>query len=149
MQQNNKTKQKNMLIFFIITIPLVEIYIMIKIGHIIGAFNTIFLIVFTAFAGIYYAKLEGLNTLRSGFQQLVKNEVPFYEIISGAALALAAVLLIFPGFVTDIIGLMLIIPPTRKLFIKFISSKMKKKEKNEPNIIEGEYEETTKKDNKK
>ena len=138
-----------MLIFFIIAVPLVEIYIMIKIGHIIGAFNTIFLILFTAFAGIYYAKLEGLNTLRSGFQQLVKNELPFYEIISGAALALAAVLLIFPGFLTDIIGLMLIIPPTRKLFIKFISSKIKKRDKTESDIIEGEYEEITKKKDKK
>ena len=138
-----------MLIFFIIAIPLVEIYIMIKIGYIIGAFNTIFLIVFTAFAGIYYAKLEGLNTLRSGFQQLIKNELPFYEIISGAALALAAMLLIFPGFLTDIIGLMLIIPPTRKLFIKFISSKIKKREKTESDIIEGEYEEITKKKDKK
>ena len=137
-----------MLIFFIIAIPLVEIYIMIKIGHIIGAFNTIFLIVFTAFAGIYYAKLEGLNTLRSGFQQLVKNELPFYEIISGAALALAAVLLIFPGFLTDLIGLMLIIPITRKLFIKFISSKLKKN-KSESDIIDGEYEEITKKKDEK
>ena len=138
-----------MLIFFIIAIPLVEIYIMIKIGYIIGAFNTVFLIVFTAFAGIYYAKLEGLNTVRSGFQQLIKNELPFYEIISGAALALAAVLLIFPGFLTDIIGLMLIIPPTRKLFIKFVSSKIKKREKTESDIIEGEYEEITKKKDKK
>ena len=138
-----------MLIFFIIAIPLVEIYIMIKIGHIIGAFNTIFLILFTAFAGIYYAKLEGLNTLRSGFQQLVKNELPFYEIISGAALALAAALLIFPGFLTDIIGLMLIMPPTRKLLIKFISSKIKKRDKTESDIIEGEYEEITKKKDKK
>ena len=137
-----------MLIFFIIAIPLVEIYIMIKIGHIIGAFNTIFLIVFTAFAGIYYAKLEGLNTLRSGFQQLVKNELPFYEIISGAALALAAMLLIFPGFLTDLIGLMLIIPLTRKLFIKFISSKLKKN-KSESDIIDGEYEEITKKKDEK
>ena len=138
-----------MLIFFIIAVPLVEIYIMIKIGHIIGAFNTIFLILFTAFAGIYYAKLEGLNTLRSGFHQLVKNELPFYEIISGAALALAAVLLIFPGFLTDLIGLLLIIPITRKLFIKFISSKIKKRDKTESDIIEGEYEEITKKKDKK
>ena len=137
-----------MLIFFIIAIPLVEIYIMIKIGHIIGAFNTIFLIIFTAFAGIYYAKLEGLNTLRSGFHQLVKNELPFYEIISGAALALAAMLLIFPGFLTDLIGLMLIIPLTRKLFIKFISSKLKKN-KSESDIIDGEYEEITKKKDEK
>ena len=94
----------NVFILFIIGIPLIEIYLMIKIGSAIGAFNTIFLIFFTAVTGIYFAKLEGLNAIKSGFGQLVKNEIPIYEIISGAALAFAALLLIIPGFLTDLIG---------------------------------------------
>ena len=131
----------NAVILFIIGIPLVEIYLMIKIGSVIGVFNTIFLIFFTAITGIYFARLEGLNTLRSGFNQLVKNEIPIYEIISGAALAFAALLLIIPGFLTDIIGFFLIVPVTRKIFIKIISSKFNKK-KIDGNIIEGNFEET-------
>ena len=115
----------NAVILFIIGIPLIEIYLMIKIGGSIGAFNTIFLIFFTAIAGIFFARLEGFRTLRSGFQQLVKNEMPVYEIISGAALAFAALLLIIPGFVTDIIGFLLIFPLTRSIKKK----KKKKKEK--------------------
>ena len=107
----------NAVILFIIGIPLIEIYLMIKIGSIIGAFNTIFLIFFTAITGIYFAKLEGLNAIRMGFNQLVKNEIPIYEIISGAALAFAALLLIIPGFLTDLVGFLLIIPITTKLFI--------------------------------
>ena len=107
----------NALILFIIGIPLIEIYLMIKIGGVIGAFNTIFLIFFTAITGIYFARLAGLNTLKSGFSQLIKNEIPIYEIISGAALATAALLLIIPGFFTDLIGFLLIIPITRKLSI--------------------------------
>ena len=132
----------NAAILFIIGIPLIEIYLMIKIGGTIGAFNTIFLIFFTAITGIYFAKLEGLNALRSGFNQLVKNEIPIYEIISGATLAFAAILLIIPGFLTDLIGFLLIIPVTRKIFIKKISSKIKKREEETKNIIEGEFEET-------
>ena len=131
----------NAVILFIIGIPAIEIYIMIKVGGVIGALNTIFLIFFTAITGIYFAKLEGLNTIRSGFNQIVKNEVPIYEIISGAALAFAALLLIIPGFLTDIIGFLLIIPITRKIFIKIISSKFNKKKVNK-NFIEGEFEET-------
>ena len=131
----------NAVILFIIGIPLVEIYLMIKIGSVIGIFNTIFLIFFTAITGVYFARLEGLNTLRSGFNQLVKNEIPIYEIISGAALAFAALLLIIPGFLTDIIGFFLIVPVTRKIFIKIISSKFNKKKIDE-NIIEGDFEET-------
>ena len=100
----------NSLIILIVTVPLVEIFLMIKIGHIIGALNTILLIIFTAIAGIYYAKLEGLNTLRSGLNQLIKNEIPVYELLSGATIAVAAFLLIFPGFLTDFIGFVLIIP---------------------------------------
>ena len=113
---------------------------MIKIGGIIGAFNTIFLIFFTAITGIYFAKLEGLNTIRSGIGQLVKNEVPIYEIISGAAIAFAALLLIIPGFLTDIIGFLLIIPFTRKFIIRNLSSKFKKVDIQD-NVIEGEFEE--------
>ena len=114
----------NALILFIIGIPLIEIYLMIKVGGVIGALNTILLIFFTAVTGIYFAKLAGLKTLQSGLNQLVKNEIPIYEIISGAALAFAALLLIIPGFLTDLIGFLLIIPITRKFFIKSVSSKI-------------------------
>jgi len=120
--QTQIIKQMNAVILFIIGIPLIEIYLMIKIGSVIGAFNTIFLIFFTAVTGIYFAKLEGLNAIRSGFGQLVKNKIPIYEIISGATLAFAALLLIIPGFLTDLIGFLLIVPMTRKIFIKIISS---------------------------
>ena len=130
----------NAVILFIIGIPLIEIYLMIKIGSVIGAFNTIFLIFFTAVTGIYFARLEGLNTIRAGFNQLIKNEIPIYEIISGATLAFAALLLILPGFLTDLIGFLLIVPVTRKIFIKILSSKFNKKKLN-GNIIEGEFEE--------
>ena len=130
----------NAVILFIIGIPVIEIYLMIKVGGVIGALNTIFLIFFTAITGVYFAKIAGLNTLRSGVNQLVKNEIPVYEIISGAALAFAALLLIIPGFVTDIIGFLLIIPITRKFFIKSISSKFKHRKNNE-DIIEGSTEE--------
>ena len=130
----------NAVILFIIGIPAIEIYLMIKVGNVIGALNTILLIFFTAITGVYFAKLAGLNTLRSGLGQIVKNEMPIYEIISGAALAFAALLLILPGFLTDIVGFLLIIPVTRKFFIKSISSKFKKKE-NKGDIIEGVIEE--------
>ena len=119
----------NALILFIIGIPVIEIYLMIKVGGVIGALNTILLIFFTAITGVYFAKLAGLSTLRSGLGQIVKNEIPVYEIISGAALAFAALLLILPGFLTDIVGFLLIIPVTRKFFIKSISSKFEKKKK--------------------
>ena len=130
----------NALILFIIGVPAIEIYLMIKVGGVIGALNTILLIFFTAITGVYFAKLAGLNTLRSGLGQIVKNELPVYEIISGAALAFAALLLIIPGFLTDIVGFLLILPITRKFFIKSVSSKFKKKG-NEENIIEGNIEE--------
>ena len=125
------------LILLIIIIPLVEIFIMIKVGHVVGAFNTILLIAFTAFAGIYYAKLEGLSTLKAGLNQLVKNEIPAYELMSGAAIAIGALLLIFPGFLTDLIGLILIVPYTRKLLFSSTISKFKKK-KFTSDYIEGE-----------
>ena len=133
-------RQMNAAILFIIGIPLIEIYLMIKIGGVIGAFNTIFLILFTAVTGVYFAKLAGISTIRSGIGQLVRNEVPVYELISGAAIAFAALLLIIPGFLTDVIGFLLIIPFTRKFIIKNLSSKFKKVDIQD-NVIEGEFEE--------
>ena len=138
----------NAVILFIIGIPLIEIYLMIKVGGMIGAFNTIFLIFFTAVTGLFFARLAGLNAIRSGFNQLIKNEMPIYEIISGAALAIAALLLIIPGFLTDLIGFLLIFPITRKFFISSISSKFKKKKFND-DFIEGEIEEIKEDNNKK
>ena len=137
----------NAVILFIIGIHAIEIYLMIKVGGVIGALNTILLIFFTAITGVYFAKIAGLNALRSGLGQLLKNEIPIYEIISGAALALAALLLIIPGFLTDIVGFLLIIPTTRKFFIKSISSKFNNKP-NDKNIIEGTFEEDKNEDKK-
>lgn len=137
---NTKHRQMNAAILFIIGIPAIEIYLMIKVGGVIGALNTILLIFFTAITGIYFAKVQGLNTIRSGLSQLIKNEIPVYEIISGAALAFASLLLILPGFLTDIIGFLLIIPFTRKMFINSISSKFKKRNFNNE-VIEGDIEE--------
>jgi len=127
----------NSVILLIFIVPVVEIYLFIKIGSQIGAFNTISLIIITAIVGLYYAKYEGLNTLRSAVGQLVKNEIPIYEIISGAALAFAALLMILPGFLTDVIGLIIIFPWTRNIFLKKITIK---KKNNNKNFIEGEYE---------
>ena len=137
----------NAVILFIIGIPAIEIYLMIKVGGVIGALNTILLIFFTAITGVYFAKIAGLNALKSGLGQLLKNEIPIYEIISGAALAFAALLLIIPGFLTDIVGFLLIIPITRKFFIKSISSKFNNKP-NDKNIIEGTFEEDNNEDKK-
>jgi len=141
--QTQLQRQMNAVLLFIIGIPLIEIYLMIKVGGMIGAFNTIFLILFTAVTGVYFARLAGLSTIRSGFNQLIKNEIPIYEIISGAALAFAALLLIIPGFLTDLFGFLLIIPTTRKFFISSISSKLKNKNVNNNNddIIEGHIDE--------
>ena len=132
----------NSILLSIILIPIIEIYILIKVGSQIGAITTILLIFSTAIIGIYYAKYEGLNTLKSGFIQLSKNEAPAYEVISGAAIAFAALLLIIPGFATDTIGFLLIFPISRKfLFSKFISKyKSKNKHNIKKNFIEGEYE---------
>jgi UPF0716 protein FxsA len=135
----------NAVILLIIGIPAIEIYLMIKVGGIIGALNTILLILFTAITGVYFTKIAGLSTLKSGFNQLIKNEIPIYEIISGAALAFAAFLLILPGFLTDVVGFLLIIPTTRKVFIKLVAAKFNTK-KNKDNIIEGTIDE---KDEKK
>jgi len=124
----------------IILIPVMEIYLFIKIGSQIGAFNTISLIFITAIVGIYYAKYEGLNTFKSGFAQLLKNEIPAYELISGAAIAFAALLLIIPGFATDFVGFLLIIPFTRKVLLNQFSKKISKKNIKKNNFIDGEFE---------
>ena len=117
----------NSLLILIIGIPLLEIFLFIKVGSYIGAFNTIALIIITAFIGIIYARYEGFNTLRSGISQLMRNEIPIYEIISGATLAFAALLLILPGFATDFLGFLLIFPPTRKVVVKKFSKNVKRK----------------------
>ena len=136
------------LLLFLIILPVIEIYLFIKIGSQIGALTTILLIFFTAAVGIFYAKYEGLNTLKSGFNQLLKNEIPAYEIISGATIAFAALLLILPGFVTDFIGFLLIFPYSRKFILDFFSKKnshpIEKKD-----FIEGEYEDIETDDDKK
>ena len=132
----------NTIILLIIAVPLIEIYLFIKIGSQIGAFNTISLILITAVLGVIYARYEGFNTLKSGIRQLMNNEVPIYEIISGAALTFAALLLILPGFATDFFGILIIFPITRKIFFK----KFKKKyTRNKKNLIDGEYEDLDKK----
>ena len=130
----------NAIILLIILIPIVEIYLFIEIGGQIGAFNTISLIFITALVGVLYARYEGLNTLKSGISQLVKNELPIYEIISGAALAFASILLITPGFATDFFGLLIIFPPTRKILFKKFSLKYSTKKNIKEDFIEGESE---------
>ena len=136
------------MLLLIISIPVIEIYFFIKIGSQIGAFNTILLVFITAFLGIIYARYEGFNTLRSGMSQILKNELPTYEIISGAALAFAALLLIIPGFATDFLGILIIFPPTRKLIFKKVS--IKKASKNQTqDYINGEYEDLEEKNDDK
>ena len=139
----------NSVLITIILVPTIEIYLFIKIGSYIGAFNTISLIFITAIIGIFYARYEGLNTLKSGFSQMVKNEVPAYEIISGAAIAFAALLLIVPGFATDVFGFFLIFPLTRKLIFGKLLKKFKKGAKNKENYIEGEFEDLEDDDERK
>ena len=139
----------NTALLLIIGIPLIEIYLFIKIGSQIGAFNTISLIFITAIIGVIYARYEGLNTLRSGFSQLIKNEAPIYEIISGAAIAFAALLLIVPGFATDLFGFLLIFPLTRKLIFGKIINKFKNETKNKKPYIEGEFEDIKEDDERK
>ena len=139
----------NPVLLSIILIPILEIYLFIKIGSQIGAFNTILLIFITAFIGVYYAKYEGLNTIRSAFTQIIKNQTPAYEIISGAAIAFAAILLILPGFATDLLGFLFIFPITRKLIFGNISNKFKKHDTKKNNFIEGEYEDIEDNDDRK
>ena len=141
----------NTAIILILGIPLIEIYLFIKVGSEIGALNTILLILTTAVVGIWYAKYEGFNTLRSGMSQLVKNELPLYEIVSGAAIAFAALLLILPGFATDIVGILLVFPLTRKIILSKYSKKYSSNKRNNQknkNYIEGEFEDIDDKDGK-
>ena len=130
----------NSLFILIIGIPLLEIFLFIKVGSYIGAFNTISLIIITALVGIFYARYEGFNTMKSGISQLMRNEIPIYEMISGAALAFAAILLILPGFATDLLGFLLIFPPTRKILVKKFSKNVKSENNLNNNVIEGEFE---------
>ena len=138
-----------LLLLLLVIVPIIEIYLFIKVGLYIGAFNTILLILLTAIIGIMYARYEGFNTLRSGMSQLIKNQMPVYEIISGAALAFAALLLILPGFATDLIGLLLIFPPTRKLFFKKVSNNYSNKNNKKQDFINGEFEDIEDDDNEK
>ena len=130
----------NTVLLAVILIPIVEIYLFIKIGSQLGAFSTIFLVFFTAVVGVYYARYEGINTIRSGMTQIIKNQIPASELISGAAIAFAAVLLIIPGFATDLIGFLLIIPVTRKLILGKLNKKFENKEMKKKDFIEGEFE---------
>ena len=139
----------NTALTLIIGIPLIEIYLFIKIGSQIGAFNTVLLILTTAVVGVAYARYEGFNTLRSGIKQIVKNELPVYEIFSGATLAFAALLLIIPGFATDIIGILLVIPFTRKIILSKFIKKPIQKDKRNKDFIEGDYEDISDDNDKK
>ena len=139
----------NTALILIIGIPLIEIYLFIKIGSQIGAFNTVLLILTTAVVGVAYARFEGFNTLKSGIAQLVKNEMPVYEIISGATLAFAAFLLILPGFATDFIGVLLVIPLSRKILLNRFIKKKKQRVKENKEFIEGDYEDISDDNDKK
>ena len=139
----------NSILLLIILIPIIEIYLFIKIGSQIGAITTILLIFTTAIVGIYYAKYEGLNTLKSGFSQLSKNKAPTYEMLSGAAIAFAALLLIIPGFATDIFGFLLIFPIPRKFIFSKFAKKKKKKKNQKNNFIDGDFEDIEDDDERK
>ena len=139
----------NSVLLSIILVPIVEIYLFIKIGSQIGALSTILLIFLTAITGILYARYEGLNSLRSGFSQLIKNEIPAYEMISSAAIAFAAFLLIIPGFATDLVGFLIIFPLTRKLLFKKIAKKFKENNLKKKDFIEGEFEDIKDNDDRK
>ena len=140
----------NSLLILIIGIPLIEIYLFIKIGSQIGAFNTVLLIIITAIIGVAYVRYEGFNTLKSGIRQLIKNELPVYELVSGATLAFASLLLILPGFATDFLGILLVIPFTRKIILsRFIKTKNNKKNDDRKNYIDGDYEDLSDDNDKK
>ena len=139
----------NTVLLLIILIPILEIYLFIKIGSQIGAFTTISLIFVTAIIGVYYARYEGLNTLRSGVSQLYKNQMPLFELMSGAALAVAAFLLILPGFATDLLGFLIIFPLTRKIIFQFLSKKTNDEMHIKDDLIEGEYEDKENENDKK
>ena len=139
----------NSVLLLLLSIPLIEIYLFIKIGSYIGAFNTISLILITAIIGVIYARYEGFNTLKSGMSQLIKNQLPIYEIVSGATLAFAALLLILPGFATDILGFLLIFPPTRKLLFKKVTNKYSNENNKKQDFINGEFEDIDEDKNEK
>ena len=139
----------NSILFLLILVPVIEIYLFIKIGAQIGAINTILLIFTTAIIGLFYAKYEGLNTLKSGFTQLSRNEMPKYEMISGAAIAFAALLLIIPGFATDVFGFLIIFPVTRKFIFNKFSKNYKKEKTKKNNYIDGEFEDIESDDDRK
>ena len=139
----------NTLLLLIILIPILEIYLFIKIGSLIGAFTTISLIFLTAIIGVFYARYEGLNTLRSGVSQLYKNQMPLFELMSGAALAVAAILLILPGFATDILGFLIIFPLSRKIFFYLFAKRKKTEMFVKDDLIEGEYEDKDSENDKK
>ena len=139
----------NSILLTIILVPVIEIYLLIKIGSQIGAISTILLIFLTAILGIYYARYEGINTLRAGFVQLSKNESPSYEMLSGAAIAFAAILLIIPGFATDALGFLLIFPLSRSFIFNFVIGKLNIKKKSNKNFIEGEFEDIEENDDRK
>ena len=139
----------NTLFLLIILVPIIEIYLFIKIGAQIGAFNTIVLIFITAAVGIVYARYEGLNTLKSGFSEMIKNKIPAYEMISGAAIAFGALLLIIPGFATDFLGFLIILPTTRKIIFGKISNNLKQKKRGNNHFIDGEVEDIEDDDDRK
>ena len=139
----------NTVLLLIILVPILEIYLFIKIGSQIGAFTTISLIFVTAIIGVYYARYEGLNTLRSGVSQIYKNQMPLFELMSGAALAVAAFLLIIPGFATDILGFLIIFPFTRKIIFNLFAGKTKNELDVKDDLIEGEYEDKDNENDKK
>ncbi len=139
----------NSILFFIILVPILEIYLFIKIGSQIGAITTILLIFTTAIVGVYYAKYEGLNILKSGFLQISRNEAPTYEMLSGAAIAIAAILLIIPGFATDILGFFIIFPLSRKFIFQKLSKKINTKNTKKNNFIDGEFEDIENDDDRK
>ena len=139
----------NTVLLLIILIPILEIYLFIKIGSQIGAFTTISLIFVTAIIGVYYARYEGLNTLKSGVTQIYKNQMPLFELVSGAALAVAAFLLILPGFATDSLGFLIIFPLTRKIIFQLLSKKTKSEVHTKDDLIEGEYEDKDNENDKK
>ena len=139
----------NSIFLSIVIVPILEIYLLIKIGSKIGAITTILLIFTTAIVGVYYAKYEGLNTLKSGLTLLSRNETPTYEMLSGTVIAFAAVLLIIPGFFTDVLGFLLIFPTSRKFFLKKIVNKFERKENKKNNFIEGEFEDIEDEENDK
>ena len=129
----------NPFFLFIIGVPALEIFLMIKIGSEIGALNTIALIFFTAIIGIYFAKIQGMRTLKSGMVNLYQNKVPINELLSGASIAVAALLLIIPGFFTDFLGFLLLIPLTRKIIFNIaLKDKGKVDMNNKEKAIDGE-----------